>query len=349
MSKLILFAGQSAGNALFDAWPGAPVALPDTHVWNGTAWITPVGNGIVNYCNHLKLALNEPIYAVNACVDGMGLIGANSWTTSSAASNAIANTQAAIAALPGCTSVDRIEFWGCQTDCLYSADYGPILDGFTALLGVLRTGLGPDFRFCIWPVGSVSSGSMTQVVRAQIDFSTGPSAYALGVEPGPASYERLYSDQNHLADGTQYGVMGGRGAINAASYFAAKAAGTLATPHYGAGPRIIGIQRGGAANRVLVNVAVKPGFCLQPVNPWGSSSVALSCFGMWWGVGSKAQLNVIGIYLLGGQIAIDADTGLAWACAVGNHWERGGSIAASVYDTQGQPLMQHTSEMLVSN
>jgi hypothetical protein len=352
MAKLILFIGQSNGSGLF-AWPTAEVPHPDTYMWDGTAMVPSAGAGAIAYCNALQAALDEPIYVVNACVSGLPLLGNVSWTNGPYAANAIAAAQAAVAAIPGCEGVDRVEFIGCNSDCVWPTQvdmYGGIWNGLDALLATLRADLGDDFRFCVWPVGSVSGGaSMTQVVRAQVEWSTNAASFALGVEIGPASYERNYSDGNHWADGPQHAVMGWRGATNAASYFVAKANNALSVPHYGAGPQIIGLRRGGAANRILVDVAAKHGFGLQTANPWGSPSNAVSGFGLWWGVGSHAQLNVIGTYLLGSIIAIDTDTGVGWACAVGNHWERALSTTAPVYDTRGQPLVQHTSEMMISN
>jgi hypothetical protein len=356
MSKLILFTGQSNGSGLF-IWATTEVPHPDTYMWNGTAMVPPTGAGAIAYCNLLRALLNEPIYVVNACVSGLPLIGPNSWTSGPYAANAIAATQAAMAVVPGCMGVDRVEFIGCNSDCIWPAEvdmYGGTLTGLAALLGELRAGLGDDFRFCVWPVGNVSGGTaMTQVVRAQVVWSTNTASFALGVEIGPASYDRNYSDGNHWADGPQHAAMGRRGAANAASYFVAKANNALSVPHYGAGPQIVGLRRaplsGGAANRLMVDIAIKHGFSLQTANPLVSASNAVSGFTMYWGVGSKAQLVLQGVYAVGGLIAVDADQGLGWACAVGYYHTYGLGVAAPFYDTRGQPLVQHTSEMMISN
>jgi hypothetical protein len=352
MSKLVLFIGQSNGNGLF-SWQSSTAALPDTFMWNGSVWVAPTGSGGIAYCNYLKSALNEPIYVVNACVDGLPLI--NGWTGTAsgcAVDNAVANTQAAIAALPGCAGLDRIEFIGCNSDCVWPAQadmYTGTLNGLDNILGRFRTAFGDGFRFCVWPVGSASGGSMTQVVRAQVSWSTNSTSCARGAEVGPASYERWFADGNHWGDAAHAGVMGWRGGMNAASYFEAKANAADTIPHYGAGPQIVGIRRGGSPNRVLVDVRAKNGYGLMTADQWGSTSNSVSGFGLWWGEGSRAQLNVTAAYLLGSSIAVVADTGLAWRCAVGNHWERGIACSAPIYDTRGQPLVQHTSEMLTSN
>ena len=112
------------------------------------------------------------------------------------------------------------------------------LNGLAALLDALRCDLGDEFRFCVWPVGSVSGGSMTQVVRAQIAFSTGPGSFALGVEPGQQVRGTLFGSEPPSERRSKC-VMGRRGVLNAASYFLAKANDALSVPHYGAGPQIV--------------------------------------------------------------------------------------------------------------
>lgn len=340
----ILVAGQSNGNGLFQ-WAATETPHPDTHMWNGSALVAPTGAGSIAYCNYMRAALNEPIYVVNACVDGMPLLGG--WNLSgagSAVANAIAKAQAAMVAIPGCAGVDRIEFIGCNSDCIWPAQsdmYNGILNGLAALRGNLCAGLGDDFTLCIWPVGSASAGSMAQVVRAQIVYATTTP----GVEVGPGSYERLFGDGNHWLNAVQAAEMGRRGGVNAVSSLQGKAASL--TGHLGAGPRIVSIHRNGNAPRVLVTLATDAG--LKTNNPWGTTSNWVSGFGLWWREGSMAQLNVIDVRLLGTQIAIDVDRTLDWTVGVGNQWERGIPIGYSLYDMRGLPLVQHTMEMLQSN
>lgn len=360
--KVVLFIGQSLGVEFFSLaqTPGA-VPVADTHMWNGSAWVAPTGDGAITYCNDLKSVANEPIYVINACVGGTPLLplsGSPYWLDTSAGSlvnNAIAHTQAALATLPSGTILDRIECWHGQTDSTsqaYPDLYTAFKNGLYALLGLLRTGLGNDFRFCVWPVGKVNAGSIMEVVRAQMVFS---EDVASGVEPGPASYDMSYRDSLHLV-AASYAAMGMRAARNAWSYFVAKANAAAGTPHYGSGPRVTAVCRlGSTLNVFMLGITAKNGFCLSPGNAW-SGQVTMSGFGGWW-ANSLDSIAITEAKLVGGRIRLETGSTIINGSVRGGYWwERGCSADAPVYDSYdlfypgwGQPLLPHTPEMMASD
>lgn len=342
----ILWGGQSLGRAMSDLQTGGcPTPHADTHVWDGTAFATPTGDGMVTYLNALRAVMGQPVYCINACVNGQGL---DPWIASLAAAS-ITTAQTAIATVPG-LAIDRIEFWGMQSDGLGSATYQHCRDGLDTLLGIYAAGL-PDARFCVWPVGRLSGGTSEGVVQAQMDFAFIDPATR---EIGPASHDQATADGTHLAGGGQYAVMGVRGAVNAKSYFDAKTAGTLATPHGGAGPRVVGITRLPGGYEVLVNFQLKPGAWISPANPWTYPSVftqydvnLTTNWGLWWGIGDHARLTTTDGRIVGGAVRLISTTPLNYPIAIGHAWEHD-CAGADIYDSNGQLALPHTRGMLVS-
>lgn len=354
--KVILWAGQSLGDAMFTL--GSSVSpVSGTHMWNGSSFVAPTGDGACTYANVLRALLGEDIYLINACVGGSALLqndngGTGYWLDPASGqplANAFAKTAAAIAAISGCTGLDRIEWWQGQQDCFVQG-YADMYSNYMAGLGGLRTLFDATFgpsRFCIWPVGRLPSGSSQQVVRAQMVYALADPPTR---EPGPSSHDLATADGTHLT-AASYATMGYRGALNAFSYFCAKAAGTLATPHYGAGPQVTAIVRAGT--EVLVMFATKPGAWLTPQNPWLSPGVFTQSdinlttnWGLWWG-NFQSQLNLTDGRIVGGQVRLICDTGLANPVRVGHAWERYCS-GADVYDSNGQVALPLTPDMLVS-
>jgi hypothetical protein len=305
MAKCILLDGQSLMVEFCTMSSGTLTPHPDTHMWNGSGWSAPVGDGAITYANCLREALQEPIYLVNAAVGNTFLIGGyggDYWAnpTGALTGNAIALTQAALASVPGLT-LDREEWWqgqnesytlnGPSPDVMYAA----YTNGLQAMLAMKRAALGNDFRFCIWPIGRVHQGATAPVVRAQMGMATASNAPSLGIEPGPASYDRSYRDNVHLNGAGEYRQMGIRAARNAKSYFDAKAAGThLTMPHDGAGPVIESLLRdtGGQSFTMFMRPRVKTGFGLLPTNVWPNSETTyLNGIIAAWSTGYPLSIN----------------------------------------------------------
>jgi hypothetical protein len=370
MAKCILFTGQSLGKAMCLLSSSTLTAHADTHMWNGSGWSAPVGDGAIMYANCLREALQEHIYLINACVDGSPLLPYGSidyWSdpTGPLVCDAIAQTQAALASVSG-LELDRIEWWQGQTEGLaggYSNMGASYYAGLETLLETLRTGLGEDFRLAIWPVGKVGYGTTGDVLRAQLVFSTGTSACALGVEPGPASYDRAYAtgsplEPTHLLNAGEYACMGIRGARNAMSYFVAKANNALTIPHHGAGPQITEIIRHPALNRMLVVPTVKAGFRILARNIWEDVDPnTVTGFRLSWGVGTWDALNVTGAQVCGGYIRVFSDGVLQHPVSIG--YQDNPPTCDSqfaVYDSHdrwiggyGQPMLPHALGMSVSS
>jgi hypothetical protein len=368
MAKCILFTGQSLGKAMCLLSSSTLTAHADTHMWNGSGWSAPVGDGAIMYANCLREALQEHIYLINACVDGSPLLPYGSidyWSdpTGPLVCDAIAQTQAALASVSG-LELDRIEWWQGQTEGLaggYSNMGASYYAGLETLLETLRTGLGEDFRLAIWPVGKVGYGTTGDVLRAQLVFSTGTSACALGVEPGPASYDRAYAtgsplEPTHLLNAGEYACMGIRGARNAMSYFVAKANAADTIPHYGAGPQIVGLLRNAGARIALARIDTKPGFRLSARTPWSVGNVVgVTGCGISWGVGDHASLTVEGAEIAGGYLRVQSDTTLIHPVWISYQGERNCDAQSSIYDDNdrwiggyGQPMLPHVLGMSVS-
>lgn len=369
MAKCSLIIGQSLANAMCNLSSGSLTPHPDTHIWNGSSWSAPVGDGAILYANCLREALQEHIYLVNAAVDGMpmmpslsGMFGgcwgdANGWVVA----NAISRTQAALATVPG-LALDRVEFWQGQSDAMYGA--GDLFNGYLSPLGVLdstlRAAFGSGFRFCVWPLGKVGLGNSQQVIRAQIVFSMTNNPSGRGVEPGPASYDRAYAsgsnEPTHLLNAVEYGCMGIRGARNALSYFVAKANNAASIPHHGAGPMISSLIRHPAKNRMLAVVDVKPGFRLLARNIWDDVDPNMvTGFGLAWGTGDHAPLAVTGAQVCGGYVRVFSDTTLVHPVWLGYQQHQGCDAQFAVYDNNdqwiggyGQPMLPHPLEMHIS-
>lgn len=357
--KTVLWIGQSLPYEMANLTDGScPTPHADTRMWNGSTWVAPTGNGMVTYCNWLRQLMNEPVYVITHCVGGMALLQNDQNTTGymldtspgSALNTAIAMTQAALATLPSGTILDRVEWWQGQQDCFalgYTDMYTSYYNGLTSLLGLLVSALGTDFQFCVWPVGRLPSGQSQQVVRAQMAFS---ALCPDGIEPGPSSHDLPTADGTHLT-AASYAEMGRRGALNAYSFFTAKADGALGTPHYGAGPQIVSIQRAGYA--VMVDFEMCRGAYLTPQNPWAypgsysQSDVNLTTnWGLWW-ANFSSQLNLIDGRVVGGAVRLLCDTNLTAAVRAGHAWEQDCS-GIDVYDNRGLVCLPLTPDSLSS-
>lgn len=354
MSKLILFAGQSLAAEMFTMSSGTATPHADTHMWNGSGWVAPTGDGAITYANCLREALQEPIYLVNAAVGNTALIstwGGDYWSnpTGTLVSNAIARTQAALGSVTG-LCLDRIEWWQGQQESYTLGGPANMFDVYTvalqALLTTLRTALGNGFRFCIWPVGKVHVGSTGPIIRAQMTLANGGAA--LGIEPGPASYDRGYRDGVHLGSAAEYMWMGIRGARNALSYFMAKANAAAGAPHYGAGPVIESLLRhpSGTLQTMFLCPRVKNGFCLIPGSQWPLSDTTwINGFTACWASGDHAIAPLTGAQLMGGWMKLYNNWTFTFPMWVSYQGERDCSVANVVYDTnqqwgdQGQPML----------
>lgn len=357
--KTVLWIGQSLPEAMTSLTDGAcPSPHADTHLWNGSTWVAPTGDGMVTYCNTLRQLTNEPIYIITHCVGGSALLPLNqlttgNWLDTTPGSNlctAIAMTQAALATLSGCTGLDRVEWWQGQQDCFvqnYADMYSSYYNGLVSLLGLLVAALGTDFQFCVWPVGRLPSGQSQQVVRAQMLFS---ALCPNGIEPGSSSHDLPTADGTHLT-AASYAEMGRRGAWNAYSYFTAKAAGTLDTPHHGAGPLITGIQRAGY--QVVVNFGVAQNCYLTPGNPWAYPGVYAQTdvnlttnWGLWWS-NFSSQLSLIDGRIVGGAVRLLCNTQLTSPVRVGHAWMQA-CAGIDVYDSVGRVCLPLTPDALAS-
>jgi hypothetical protein len=360
--KVVLFCGQSLAVEFFSLVGPTPLTPhSDTHMWSGSGWVPPTGDGAVMYCNCLRSALNESIYIVNVSVGGMALLpinGSTCWTdpaSGSVVNTAIAQTQAALASLPLGTILDRVEFWGCQSDAMaqaYPSLCPSIKTGLGTLEGLLRAGLGSDFRFCVWPVGKVPIGYTMDTLRGQIEYV---DEHVTTAELGPATYDLSYRPgEAHLVAGA-YPNAAIRAARNALSYFQAKANNALTIPHYGSGPRIRSIARDSSyPTSLLIGFDVKNGFCLQPVNRWTGDSYVGS-FGVW-RASDDAWLTFYTTRLMGGWVRLDGPTTFSSPVRIGYEWERGCTTWSPVYDSNdqfypgwGQPLLPYVPAMMVSN
>jgi len=364
MAKAILCIGQSLMERMFSVSSGTCTPHADTHMWDGSGWVAPTGDGAITYANCLRTALQEHIYLIPAAVGNTPLLpytGMTCWSNAagSLVCNAIAQTQAALGSVSG-LCLDRVEWWQGQHECYtggYSNMYGDYLAGLGTLLATLRSALGTDFRFCIWPVNRVHTGTIANVLRAQMEMANAPGAPALGIEPGPSSYDRGYSDGVHLGSGAEYLWMGIRGARNACSYFDAKAHAADTIPHYGAGPVIESLLRhpNGTTPVLFAIIRAKNGFSLLPTNPWGSSDLEMNAFQAAWASGSHSGLPLTGSQLMGNYVRMPCSWNISYPAWVSYWGEYNCSAANVVYDTNaqfggaGQPLLALPLGALTSN
>ncbi len=358
MAKCALFVGQSLGERMFSSSSGTCTPHADTHMWNGSGWVAPTGDGAITYANCLRAVLQEHIYLINACIGGSALLpyGSNDyWScpTGAMVCNAISQTQAALASVCD-LCLDRVEAVRGQTES-YTGGYSNMpaayYDGEVAALAALRCALGNDFRYCIWPVGKVHVGTTANVIKAQMWLATDSGAISRGMEPGPAMYDRaLASDNLHLGSPAEYLWMGIRAARNAYSYFVAKANAADTIPHYGAGPVITSLTRhpNNSTYTMFVNIAVKNGFCLVPTNQWPYGDTTwLTAFG--------ANAPLVGSQLMGGKVKLYSSVALSGPITVSYQGERDCSSANVVYDTnqqwgdQGQPMLPLAFGSMASN
>ena len=363
MAKLILFAGQSLAVEMFTYSSGTQTPHADTHMWNGSGWVAPTGDGAITYANSLRSALQEHIYLVNAAVGGSALLnyGGDYWSnpTGAMVCNAIAQVHAARASVSG-LQLDRVEWWqgqhegytgGCSAGNYYYA--------LLTLISTLRTALGTDFRFCIWPVGKVHTGSTAPIILAQMWVANASSAAQNGIEPGPASYDRGYRDGVHLGSAAEYLWMGIRGARNALSYFVAKANAADTIPHYGAGPAIESLSRhpNGQHQVMFAQVRVKNGFNIVPNTQacWTTNDTTWTTGWAAAWAGGSANPPITGAQIMGGWIKLHSSWLLNNPVWVSYQGERTADASSSIYDTnmqwgdQGQPMLPHALESMTSN
>jgi hypothetical protein len=367
MAKCILFAGQSLAVEMFTYSSGTQTPHADTHMWNGSGWVAPTGDGAITYANGLRSALQEHIYLVNAAVGNTPLTNYGSssntdyWAcpTGSLVCNAISQTQAALGSVSG-LSLDRIEWWHGQHESYtqgWGDMYGAYLGYLNSLISTLRAALGNDFRFCIWPVGKVHTGSTAPVIRAQMAIANASSASQNNIEPGPASYDRGYRDGVHLANAAEYLWMGIRGARNAMSYFVAKANAADTIPHYGSGPVIESLMRhpNGQSTVMFAKPRVKNGFCLIPGAQWPTNDTTWTTGWAAAWAGGSANPPITGAQIMGGWIKLHSSWLLNNAVWVSYQGERTADASSSIYDTnmqwgdQGQPMLPHALESMASN
>lgn len=310
MAKLILCVGQSLMDRMFTVSSGTLTPHADTHMWNGTTWTAPTGDGAITYCNLLRMALGQPIYVVNACVGNTPLTNYGDiyntafWACAAGSlmMNAIAQTLAAKASVSG-LELDRVEWWHGQYEC-YTGGWYDMFTAYRNALALLNTGLraglGTDYSFSVWPLGRCSTGTTIPIVSAQMDFATNAAAVGLGIEPGPGSYDRGYIDNVHLYNAAEYMWMGIRGARNAKSYFDAKAAGTHRTkPHDGAGPIIESLVRHPAGNLKCMFAVIRSKSGLLTTNAWNDETTWLNGFRVRWMGGDYSAVPVTGTQLVG--------------------------------------------------
>jgi hypothetical protein len=234
-----------------------------------------------------------------------------------------------------------------QQECFYWTSYGTnmsatYLAGLGTLVDMFRAVFTNNFQFSVWPVGRLSTGHSQNVVRAQMTFA---NSFADHIEPGPSSHDQNTSDGTHLSAAV-CGVMGYRGALNAASSLAARDAGTIATAaHGGAGPRITGITRNGS--ELLLDIAVKPGLCLQPSNFWGTGDVNITTDWGVWSADRSTNYSAV-VRLVGGKVRVEATATLPGPARVGfasaQDW-----AGTSLYDSAAQVMLPIDPTMLVSN
>jgi hypothetical protein len=226
------------------------------------------------------------------------------------------------------------------------------------MLAALRSALGNDFRLCVWPTGKVSTGSTAPILQGWGWFVFDPAASALGIEPGPASYDRSYADNVHLASAAEYLWMGIRGARNAMSYFVAKANAADTIPHYGAGPVIETLIRhpGGTSQVMFAAVRAKDGYVIQPSNPWINGDTNwLNGFAAAWGIGDHAAVPLTGAQLSGGWIKLYTSWTFTYPMWVSYQGDQTFGTTNVVYDTnmqwgdQGQPMLPLALGGLTSN
>jgi hypothetical protein len=140
--------------------------------------------------------------------------------------------------------------------------------------------------------------------------------------------------------------IGPRGAVNAVSYFQAKAANPSVGWHGGCGPIAISITR--SSYMVLINLLLKAGTRLLPVNAWASGDPNTTTdWGLWWFNYDNISSTLIDGRIVGSTVRLTSSTPLNYAVRVGHAWEQD-CAGSEIYDSNGQLCLPMTPEMLLS-
>lgn len=337
----------------------------DTHMWNGSAYVAPVGDGVIAFANMIRTFTQDHVYIVPVAVGGSSILyyGGACWGdtgTGCMFDTACATIQAAMNAVND-PVLESIDWWGGQTEG-YSANggYPDVFNSFmtaqNTLISRFRTAFGTDFRFRIWPVCRVHVNDFTQVCRAQMSIALHPNAAQNGIEPGPASYDLGYYDDVHLYGASENMHMGIRWARCVKSYLVAKANNALTVPHNGWGPYIDRIDRhpNGTTQVFLARIVTKNGFGLIPKNAWSNNDTNwVSGVSAAW-TGGATSVPVNSACIAGGYLKVFTNWNLNNPLWIGYMQSRLDNRDTGVYDDNfdgggwGQPMLPSVMGHLVS-